>query len=64
MDTTKDENKPERLMTLGDVAEYLRLSIHTIYKMAQAGRIPAHKVGRQWRFRREEIDKWIIDDNK
>ena len=49
----------ERLMTLEEVAVYLRLSVHTIYKMAQQGRIPAYKVGKLWRFKKEEIDKWI-----
>jgi excisionase family DNA binding protein len=46
-------------MTLPEVAEYLRLSIHTIYKMAQKGRIPALKAGAVWRFNRAEIDEWM-----
>jgi len=55
----RDQQIPERLMTLEEVADYLRLSIHTVYKMAQQGRIPAYKVGKQWRFKKEIIDKWI-----
>lgn len=35
-----------------------------IYTMAQSGKIPAYKVGRQWRFRKEEIDRWIISRDK
>lgn len=46
-------------MTLPEVAEYLRLSIHTIYKMAQNGRIPGLKAGAAWRFDRAEIDEWM-----
>ena len=46
-------------MTLPEVAEYLRLSIHTIYKMLQKGRIPALKAGAVWRFNRAEIDEWM-----
>ncbi len=46
-------------MTLPEVAEYLRLSIHTIYKMAQKGRIPALKAGAVWRFNRADIDEWM-----
>ena len=46
-------------MTLPEVAEYLRLSIHTIYKMAQNGRIPALKAGAVWRFNRTEINEWM-----
>jgi len=46
-------------MTLPEVAEYLRLSTHTIYKMAQNGRIPALKAGAAWRFNQAEIDEWM-----
>ena len=42
----KGEKKPKKLMTLEEVAEYLRLSVHTIYKMAQKGKIPALKAGK------------------
>lgn len=49
----------EKLMTLEEVAKYLRLSIHTLYKMGEQGRIPALKAGKQWRFKKEEIDKWL-----
>lgn len=49
----------DKLMTLEEVADYLRLSKDTIYRMAHAGTIPASKVGTQWRFRREDVDRWI-----
>jgi excisionase family DNA binding protein len=55
----KDQKKPEKLMTLEEVAEYLRLSVHTIYKMAQKGKIPALKAGKKWRFRKGDIDRWL-----
>ena len=57
MKTTKADRI--EFMTLPEVAEYLRLSIHTIYKMAQKGRIPALKAGAVWRFNRAEIDEWM-----
>jgi len=47
------------LMTLVEVARYLRLTTHTLYKMAEQGRIPAMKAGRVWRFRKSEIDQWM-----
>ena len=50
-------------MTIEEVADYLRLSKDTVYRMAQAGRIPASKVGTQWRFRQDDVDDWL-DDNK
>jgi len=49
----------DKWLTLEQIAEYLQMSTSSIYKMAQAGKIPAYKVGRQWRFRIEEIDKWV-----
>ena len=58
---TMKDSKPAKsdFMTLPEVAEYLRLSIHTIYKMAQNGRIPSLKAGAVWRFNRTEIDEWM-----
>jgi len=47
------------IMTTSEVAEYLRLAEATIYKLAQAGDIPAVKVGRTWRFKRGLIDEWF-----
>lgn len=49
----------DKWLTLEQIAEYLQMSTSSIYKMAQAGKIPAYKVGRQWRFKREEIDRWV-----
>ena len=53
----------EALMTLEEVAGYFRLSKDTVYRMAQAGKIPAFKAGNQWRFRKEDMDAWI-EENK
>lgn len=46
-------------LTLGQIAEYLQMSTSSIYKMAQLRKILSYKVGRQWRFEKEEIDKWV-----
>ncbi|HEV56212.1 MAG TPA: DNA-binding protein [Phycisphaerales bacterium] len=51
------------LMTLDEVAAYLRLSKDTVYRMAQSGKIPASKVGTQWRFRQSDVDAWL-EQNK
>ena len=58
METTKTE-----IMTTQEVAQYLRLAEATSYKLAQAGEIPAVKVGRTWRFKKELIDEWIRDES-
>jgi excisionase family DNA binding protein len=52
-------NMVESWMTVRDVAKYLQLSMDMIYKMAQQGKLPASKIGAQWRFKREEIDEWV-----
>jgi excisionase family DNA binding protein len=53
-------NKPS-LMTLDEVAKYLRMKKVTIYKHAQEGKVPGFKVGSKWRFKKTTIDKWIAD---
>ena len=47
------------IMTLEEVAGYLRLTPQTIYKWAQERRIPAAKLGKEWRFRRSVVDRWL-----
>jgi len=44
-------DKEEKLMTVKEVAEYLRLDEHTVYRMARKGKIPAYKVAEQWKFK-------------
>ena len=46
-------------MTLSQLAEYLQLGKSTIYKMVQKGEIPGIKIASQWRFKKEDIDKWL-----
>ncbi|QIJ72138.1 helix-turn-helix domain-containing protein [Thermosulfuriphilus ammonigenes] len=43
-------NKEEKLMTVKEVAEYLRLDEHTVYRMARKGEIPAFKIAGQWKY--------------
>ena len=47
------------ILTIEEVAAYLRLTPQTIYKWAQEKRIPAVKLGKEWRFRRSILDRWI-----
>lgn len=48
-----------KLMTVGEVADYLRVTKKTIYRLLMRGKIPATKVGNQWRFTQRSIDKWL-----
>ena len=47
------------IMTVEDVAKYLKLKPQTVYKWAQEGQIPGAKLGKEWRFRRSLLDEWI-----
>lgn len=48
------------IITIQEVAEYLRLNEKTTYRYAAEGIIPGFKVGGAWRFRKSEIDRWIV----
>ncbi len=50
------------VLTIGELAEYLKISKSTLYKLAQEGRVPGQKVGRHWRFRRATIDRWLDEE--
>jgi excisionase family DNA binding protein len=49
----------DEIMTLEEVARYLKLKPQTVYKWAQEGQIPGAKLGKEWRFRRGILDEWI-----
>jgi len=49
------------ILTLEEVAKYLRVSERTVYDCAQKGEIPAGKIRASWRFKKSEIDKWVND---
>lgn len=49
----------DQLMTVKEVAELLRVTRQTIYKMVEGGQLPAVRVGTQWRFDRERVLRWV-----
>jgi PTS system nitrogen regulatory IIA component len=49
----------EEILTIEEVAKYLRVSERTVYDWAQKGEIPAGKIGTVWRFKKSEIEKWV-----
>jgi len=49
----------KRLMTLEEVVDYVRLKKVTVYKLLEKGKLPGSKVGGQWRFKRDSLDRWI-----
>lgn len=56
----RDMNEAEgEILTLDEVAAYLKVGKKTAYRLAQLGQIPGFKLGGSWRFRRTELDRWI-----
>src|SRR5437763_14690245 len=49
----------ETFLTTEEVLEYLKVNLRTVYRLIKAGKIPAVRVGRQWRFRKRDIDAWL-----
>ena len=49
----------EGFLTTEEVLEYLQVNLRTVYRLIKAGKIPAIRVGRQWRFRKRDIDAWL-----
>jgi len=52
-------NLTERMLKTKEVAEILGFSRQTITKMAREGILPAYRIGGDWRFRKEEVDRWL-----
>ena len=51
--------KPDPIMTVQEVSEYLKLADSTVYKLAREGKLPGQKIGGTWRFSRDRIDEWL-----
>lgn len=58
---TEDTNGKDLpvMLTISEVAEYLKLHELTVRRLAREGELPAFKVGRQWRIQREKLQEWI-----
>ena len=50
---------PGAVLTVDELSDYLKIPKSTIYKLVREGKIPAQKIGRHWRFRKEAIDHWL-----
>lgn len=54
----------DELLTLEELADYLKISKYTLYKMVEKGKLPALKIANQWRFKKEDINKWVEKQRK
>lgn len=50
------------VLTIDDLADYLKISKSTLYKLAQEGALPGQKVGRHWRFHRDALKQWLCNE--
>ena len=50
---------PDKVMSIDELAEYLKVSRSTLYILAREGRLPGQKVGKRWRFHKDAIDGWL-----
>ena len=59
-DPKKTSSEPiNEVLTAGEVASYLRVSLSTIYRLLKSGDLPAFKIGSDWRFNRVHIEEWL-----
>ena len=54
----------DRWFSADEMAEYLGVKRDTIYKWIERHDLPAHKVGRLWKFRKQEVDEWIMSEKQ
>lgn len=53
----------DSVMTIEDLSAYLKIPKSTLYKLAQEGKVPGQKVGRHWRFHKEAVDGWLMNQH-
>lgn len=49
----------DRWLSVQEIAKYLGISKETVYRWLDSEKIPAHKIGRQWKFKTSEVDNWV-----
>lgn len=55
---------PDEILTIREVADYLKVTERTLYRLVQEDSIPAVKVGNSWRFRRQDLERWITKQSR
>ena len=55
---------PEEILTIREVADYLKVTERTLYRLVQDGEVPGFKVGGSWRFRRGDLERWITQRSR
>jgi excisionase family DNA binding protein len=63
-DSVTSRAEPDMIMTVSELAGYLRVHATTIYRLLKDNRVPAFRVGSDWRFSRRAIDRWMLSQQK
>ena len=53
-------NNEERWLSVEEIAAHLGISKETVYRWLDRGKVPAHRVGRLWKFKASEVDEWVV----
>jgi len=56
----QESKMEDRWLSVDEIATYLGIKRDTVYKWIGDKKMPAHRVGRLWKFRREEVDEWVV----
>lgn len=59
LSTVREKSMSDEILTIQELAVYLKLNEKTAYRLAGEGKLPGFKVGGSWRFKREDIEAWI-----
>lgn len=59
-----DATRDGEILTVMEVAQFLRVPKSTVYKLARGGELPASKIGKHWRFLRRDIHEWMHSRSK
>ena len=51
----------DRWLSVQEIAHYLGISKETVYRWLDSKKIPAHKIGKQWKFKTNEVDRWVLN---
>ena len=54
-----EKNMEDRWLSVDEIGEYLGIKRDTVYKWINEKNMPAHKVGRLWKFKKDEVDEWV-----
>ena len=55
---------PEYILTILEVADHLKVTERTLFRLVKDGKLPAFKVGNSWRFRHEDVERWISEQSR